>query len=76
MFERHLGEVADGWYDATSGDVVRKGTAHLETVFGVRAIPVETAAAVRAAVDRLVEDGSVPENEPWRALEILAAQQQ
>lgn len=76
VFERHLGELADGWHDPTSGEVVRDGTAPLETVFGVRAIPVEMASAVRAAVDRLVKDGSIPENEPWRALEILAAQGQ
>ncbi len=29
---------------------------------------METAAAVRAAVERLVKDGSVPENEPWREI--------
>ncbi|MFG3370570.1 hypothetical protein ACGF0K_37200 [Streptomyces sp. NPDC048156] len=72
MFERHLGELADGWFDATSGEAHRKGTAQLETVFGVREIPAETAAAVRATINRLVEDGSVPECEPWRALELIA----
>lgn len=76
VFERHLGELADGWFDEDTGQPRRGGTAPLETVFGVRELPVETAAAVRAAVDRLVKDGSVPEDEPWRALEILAAQGQ
>ncbi|MEU2206253.1 hypothetical protein AB0B95_06520 [Streptomyces hygroscopicus] len=59
VFERHLGELA----------------APLETVFGVREVPVETAAAIRAAIDRLVREGSVPENAPWRALEVLAARE-
>ncbi|WP_406303751.1 ParB N-terminal domain-containing protein [Streptomyces sp. NBC_00885] len=72
VFERHLGELAEGWFDAASGEAHRKGTAPLETVFGVREVPVETAAAVRAAIDRLVKDGSVPEAEPWRALDVLA----
>lgn len=58
VFERHLGELA---------------AAPLETVFGVREVPVETAAAIRAAIDRLVCEGSMPENAPWRALEVLAA---
>ncbi|MBM9505278.1 ParB/Srx family N-terminal domain-containing protein [Actinacidiphila acididurans] len=74
VFERHVGELADGWYDPASGQAHRSGTAPLETVFGVREIPVATAAAVRAAIDRLVEDGSVPASEPWRALDVLAGQ--
>jgi hypothetical protein len=75
MFERHLGELAEGWFDAGSGEPSRAGTAPLETVFGVRDVPVETAAVVRAAIDRMVQDGTVPADEPWRALEVLAAQQ-
>jgi hypothetical protein len=74
VFEWHLSELADGWYDPATGQAHRDGTAPLETVFGVREIPVETAASVRAAIDRLIKDGSVPENEPWRALEVLATQ--
>ncbi|MBY8884757.1 ParB/Srx family N-terminal domain-containing protein [Streptomyces sp. PTM05] len=73
VFERHLGELADGWYDPATAEAHRGGTAPLESVFGVREIPVETAAVVRAVIDRLVEDGSVPRAEPWRALDILAA---
>ncbi|GHD98546.1 ParB/Srx family N-terminal domain-containing protein [Streptomyces alanosinicus] len=71
VFERHLGELAEGWFDAVSGEPSRAGTAPLETVFGVRDVPVETAAAMRAAIDRMVQDGTVPVDEPWRALEIL-----
>ncbi|MEV0278917.1 hypothetical protein AB0I22_21380 [Streptomyces sp. NPDC050610] len=74
VFERHLSELAEGWFDARSGDAVRAGTAPLETVFGVREIPVETAAAVRGVIDRMVQDGTVSADEPWRALEVLAAQ--
>ncbi|WP_407286467.1 ParB N-terminal domain-containing protein [Streptomyces sp. BP-8] len=76
VFERHLGELADGWYDPANGKPARGGMAPLETIFGVREVPVEAAVAVRAAVDRLVQDGSVPENEPWRALEVFAAHEQ
>ncbi|MEV0318162.1 hypothetical protein ACIBKX_07850 [Streptomyces sp. NPDC050658] len=72
VFERHLGELADGWFDAVTGEPSCKGAAPLDTVFGVRERPVETAAAMRMAVERLVKDGSVPEREPWRALDVLA----
>ncbi|GAA0695318.1 hypothetical protein GCM10010193_57580 [Kitasatospora atroaurantiaca] len=73
VFERHLAELADGWFDATTGEPTRGGTAPVESVLGVRDLPVETAAALRRAINRLVKDGSVPEAEPWRALDILAA---
>jgi hypothetical protein len=71
VFERHLGELAEGWFDAASGEPTRNGAAPLETVFGVREIPVETAAAIRAVIDRLVQQGTVPEGEPWRSLDVL-----
>jgi ParB-like nuclease family protein len=72
VFERHLGELAEGWFNAASGEPTRNGVAPLETVFGVREIPVETAATIRAVIDRLVEQGTVPEGEPWRSLDVLA----
>ncbi|MFE8946945.1 hypothetical protein [Streptomyces sp. NPDC007856] len=33
-FERHLGEPAEGWFDAGTGKPRRRGAAPLETVFG------------------------------------------
>ncbi|MFE5117722.1 ParB/Srx family N-terminal domain-containing protein [Streptomyces sp. NPDC056669] len=72
VFERHLGELAEGWFDAQTGEATRAGTAPLESVFGVRDLPVETAAVVRAAIERMVQDGIVPADEPWRALEAMA----
>lgn len=72
VFERHVGELAEGWFDAASGEPTRAGTAPLESVFGVREIPVEIAAAIRAVIDRMVQEGTVPENELWRALGVLA----
>ncbi|UXX94161.1 hypothetical protein N7U49_22505 [Streptomyces sp. AD2-2] len=75
VFERHVGELAEGWFDAASGEATRAGTAPLETVFGARIVPVETAAVVRAAVDRMVKDGIVPVDELWRALEVMAARE-
>ncbi|MFE7115539.1 ParB/Srx family N-terminal domain-containing protein [Streptomyces sp. NPDC057654] len=71
VFERHLSELAEGWFDPTSGEATRSGAAPLETVFGVREIPVETAAAMRGVLDRMVRDGTVPTDEPWRGLEVM-----
>ncbi|MGX9889371.1 ParB N-terminal domain-containing protein [Streptomyces sp. NPDC002276] len=74
VFERHVGELVKGWFDAGSGEATRAGRAPLETVFGARVVPVATAAVVRAVVDRMVRDGTVPAEEPWRVLEVLAPQ--
>lgn len=57
-------------------ETTRSGAAPLETVFGVREVPVETAAVVRAAIDRMVKDGTVQADEPWLALDVLAARAQ
>ncbi|MFF7586724.1 hypothetical protein ACFZCK_04425 [Kitasatospora purpeofusca] len=73
VFERHLAELADGWFDAATGEPTRGGAAPIESVLGTRELPVETAAALRRAIDRLTAEGSVPEAEPWRALDVLAA---
>ncbi|WP_181811065.1 ParB N-terminal domain-containing protein [Streptomyces ipomoeae] len=73
VFEAHLGDLADGWYDADTRQASRKGTAPVESIFGTREIPTDTAAAVRVAIDDLIRDGTVPENEPWRALDVIAA---
>ncbi|MGA5556128.1 hypothetical protein [Streptomyces lavendulocolor] len=48
--------------------------APLESVFGGRKIPVETATAVPAAVDRLLKSSDMPENERWRVLETLTTE--
>lgn len=46
VFERYGGELTGGWVDAAFGEPAQVGTARLESVFGVRAPPVETAAGI------------------------------
>ncbi|MER5195620.1 hypothetical protein [Streptomyces sp. NPDC002884] len=43
-------------------------------MFGARVVPVETAAVVRAAIERMVQDDTVRAEGPWQTLEVLAAQ--
>ncbi|MEU4028046.1 ParB N-terminal domain-containing protein [Streptomyces anulatus] len=73
VFERHLGELAEGWFDAVSGEPCREGMVPLETVFGVRQVPVETAAAIRNAVARMVKEDLAVHGEEWKVLDLMAA---
>ncbi|MFD6811541.1 ParB N-terminal domain-containing protein [Streptomyces anthocyanicus] len=71
-FERHLTDLTEGWYDPQARAASRDGTAPIETIFGVREIPTATAAALRKTIEDLVRAGDVPEDEPWRALDVWA----
>lgn len=73
LVERHLGELADGWYDPDEQTSTRKGTAPIETVLATRIMPADAAAVVRRAIDRMERDGDIEAGQRWRALELWAA---
>ncbi|MGW2886448.1 ParB N-terminal domain-containing protein [Streptomyces griseoruber] len=73
LVERHLGELADGWYDPDEQTATRKGTAPIETVLATRTMPADVAAVVRRAIDRMERDGDIEAGQRWRALELWAA---
>ncbi|MER6076960.1 ParB/Srx family N-terminal domain-containing protein [Streptomyces sp. NPDC001833] len=73
VVERHLGELADGWYDPDEQTATRKGTAPVETVLATRTMPADAAAVVRRAIDRMERDGDIEAGQRWRALELWAA---
>lgn len=73
VVERHLGELAEGWYDPDEQTVTRKGTAPIETVLATRTMPADAAAVVQRAIDRMERDGDIETGQRWRALELWAA---
>jgi ParB-like chromosome segregation protein Spo0J len=73
LVERHLGELADGWYDPDEQTATRKGTAPVETVLATRTMPADAAAVVQRAIDRMERDGDIEAGQRWRALELWAA---
>ncbi|MFI5685838.1 ParB N-terminal domain-containing protein [Streptomyces sp. NPDC051636] len=73
IVERHLGELADGWYDPDEETASRKGTAPIETVLATRTMPADAAAVVQRAIDRMERDGDIEGGQRWRALELWAA---
>ncbi|MFF2566748.1 ParB/Srx family N-terminal domain-containing protein [Streptomyces sp. NPDC058084] len=73
LVERHLGELADGWYDRDEQTATRKGTAPIETVLATRTMPADAAAVVQRAIDRMERDGDIEGGQRWRALELWAA---
>ncbi|WP_262387169.1 ParB/Srx family N-terminal domain-containing protein [Streptomyces sp. TRM49041] len=73
VFERHLGELAEGWYDPDEPAAKRKGHAPIETVLGTRTMPAAAAAVVQQAIDRMIRAEGLPTDQRWRALELWAA---
>ncbi|MGN5379055.1 hypothetical protein ACQ4WX_22045 [Streptomyces lasalocidi] len=73
VVERHLDELAEGWYDPDEQLATRKGTAPIETVLATRTMPADAAAVVQRAIDRMERDGEIDAGQRWRALELWAA---
>lgn len=73
VFERHLSELAEGWYDPDEQTAKRKGHAPIETVLGTRTLPADAAAIVQQAIDRMIRAEDLPPDQRWRALELWAA---
>lgn len=73
VVERHLGELAEGWYDPDEQTAKRKGSAPIETVLATRTMPADAAAVVQRAIDRMERDGDIEAGQRWRALELWAA---
>lgn len=73
IVERHLGELAEGWYDPDEQTAVRKGNAPIETVLATRTMPADAAAVVQQAIDRMERSGDIGPGQRWRALELWAA---
>jgi hypothetical protein len=73
MFERHAGELAEGWFDAASGEQTRAGTASLESVFRHAGDPGGNRGRHTSSDGPYGAAGHHMENEPWRALAVLAS---
>ncbi|WP_438491791.1 ParB/Srx family N-terminal domain-containing protein [Streptomyces asiaticus] len=73
VVERHLGELAEGWYDPDEQTATRKGTAPIETVLATRTMPADAAAVVQRAIDQMEREGDIEAGQRWRALELWAA---
>lgn len=76
VFERHVTDLADAWYDPATGTHLEgRSTAKwvpLQTILGTL-MPPDSAAIVKQAVDRLIARGDVNPKAPWQALEQWAA---
>lgn len=73
VFENHLDEVAEGWVDK-DGEPRRKKDVPMETAFGTRMVPSESAAVILRALKRAQANGDITdETGAWRFVELLAA---
>jgi hypothetical protein len=70
MFERHIDELTDGWWDDIEDEKRHSGWVPIATITGLN-MPSEAAGVVRKAVKRLT-DANVCKF-PWQALEMICA---
>lgn len=73
VFDAHLNEVRAVWYDHETQTPRRADWAPIATVFGSRTMPSEAAAITLQAVSAAIARGDVTADNPWRWLELVAA---
>jgi hypothetical protein len=71
IFEAHIGDLRDGWYNPETREPKHDGRIPVETLLGARNIPAGQAAVIAAAIDRVIGNGDA--DNPGRALELLCA---
>lgn len=71
VFEQHLTDLQDGYQDE-DGEATRAGAVPIETMFGTRTVPVETATAYNRAVARAAKAGDIAKGDAWGLLQRLA----
>jgi ParB-like chromosome segregation protein Spo0J len=74
LFERHVGDLQEGWFDAETETVKHEKWVPVETLLGTRSMPAESAAIVAQAFTKMRSQGDLSEGSPWRMLEFLAAE--
>ncbi len=73
VFERHIEDLAEGWYDDEGDQPLHKKWVPLASVFGTYDIPAEAAQVVRKAVLRMRDKGEVASKSLWQAVEFWAS---
>lgn len=73
VFESHLEELRDGWYNERAEQPNHKGRAPMETVFGERTMPAEAAVEIQRAITKAVERGDCDPHRKWTFISLLCA---
>ena len=71
VFNAHLDDLVEGWINP-SGQLRHTHEVPIASVFGSDALEAKRAAIVKRAVDKMVEQGTVPKGNPIEALELWA----
>jgi hypothetical protein len=70
LFDRHVSDVTEGWWDDNAQDTRHNGWVPLSPVTGATA-PTGTASVVKQAIERVTGQGDA--THPWQALELICA---
>lgn len=70
LFDKHITDVAEGWWDEAEQTTRHNSWIPLATVTG-QTCPAPAAGIIKQAVDRLIGEGTC--QHPWQALELICA---
>jgi hypothetical protein len=74
VFEAHIGDIREGWYDEREKVARTTKWIPVETLLGSRTIPADAGAIIAQAMDKAKRDADLDEDPPaWRLVELLAA---
>jgi len=72
IFERHQEDLKEGWL-GENGEPLHKGWAPLSSIFGTDNVPVESAAVIQSAVQKMMNECDIDVKNKWQFIEYLAA---
>jgi hypothetical protein len=73
VVQRHLDELAEGWYDYEKEESKTNNWIPLSTILNQNKIPAKSAEVLKRAVDKMVSNGDLTKDNKWQVLEYLAA---
>lgn len=73
IFDRHKTDLAEGWLDAAAGEVKHTGEVPLASILSRDTMPAQAAVTLARAVSAVCDRMDIPDQDRWRALELIAA---
>lgn len=72
VFQRHIEELQDGYLDE-EGEAIHNNWVPLQTLLGTDKIPAKSASIIHRALEKMMSEGDITNQNKWQAFEYLSA---